>query len=58
MEKCEMAERKLYKVVVDLIKAVDHVPREVIWWARKKRSGGERNKGNHGNGYDNYDICD
>ena len=32
-KKYEIAGRKLYIVFVDLEKAFDSVPREVIWWA-------------------------
>ena len=38
MEKQEMAGRNLYTVFVDLEKAFDRVPKEVIWWSlRRKR---------------------
>ena len=33
MEKYEVAGRKLYMVFVNLEKAIDRVPRRVIWWA-------------------------
>ena len=39
MEKYETAGRKLYMVLVDLEKASDHVPREVILWAFRKGVG-------------------
>jgi len=46
MEKYEMAEKKLCMVFVDLEKAFDQVPRNVI---EVERSDRERNHGNHGN---------
>ena len=51
-KKYEVAGKKLYMVFVDLGKAFDSVPREVIWWAlKKKRSSRKRNKGDCGNIY-------
>ena len=42
MEKYEMAGRDLYMVFVDLEKAFNHVPREVIWWSLSRRGVLER----------------
>ena len=36
LEKYEMAGRDLYMVFVDLEKAFDCVPREVIWWSLRR----------------------
>ena len=35
--KYKMVGRKLYMVFFNLEKAFDHVPREVIWWALRKK---------------------
>ena len=40
--KYEMAEKKLYVVFVDFEKAFVRIPKEVIWWASRKRSVIER----------------
>ena len=37
LEKYKMAGRKLYVAFVDLEKAFDCVPREVIWWTLRKK---------------------
>ena len=42
MEKYEMAGRDLFMVFVDLEKAFNHVPREVIWWSLSRRGVLER----------------
>jgi len=42
MEKYEMAGKRLCIVFVDLEKAFDRVPREVIWWALKRKGVMER----------------
>ena len=42
MEKYETAERKLFMFFVDLEKAFDRVPREVIWWSLRRKGVLER----------------
>ena len=42
LQKYEMSGRKLYMVFVDLEKAFDHVPVEVICWALKRKGMIER----------------
>ena len=42
LEKYEMARRDLYMVFVDLEKAFDRFPREVIWWSLKRKGVLER----------------
>ena len=37
MEKYEAAGRKLFVVYADLKKAFDHIPREVILWALRRK---------------------
>ena len=57
LEKYEMAGRDLYVVFVDLEKAFDHVPREVIWWSLRRKGVLERNKSDNGNVYKYWNIC-
>ena len=42
LEKYEMAGRDLYMVFLDLKKAFDCVPREVIWWSLRRKGVLER----------------
>ena len=42
LEKYEMAGRDLYMVFVDLEKAFNRVPREVIWWSLRRKGVLER----------------
>ena len=42
LEKYEMAGRDLYMVFVDLEKAFDRVPGEVIWWSLRRKGVLER----------------
>ena len=42
LEKYEMAGRDLYMVFVDVEKAFDRVPREVIWWSLRRKGVLER----------------
>ena len=42
LDKYEMAGRKLYMVFIDLEKAFDHAPREVIRWALERKGAMER----------------
>ena len=42
LEKYEMAGRDLPMVYMDLEKAFDRVPREVIWWSLSRKGGLER----------------
>ena len=44
LEKDKVAGRKLCMEFVDLEKAFDHVPREVIWWTLRKNGVIEREK--------------
>ena len=51
LEKYEMVGRDLYVVFVDLEKAFDRVPREVIWWSLRRKGVLEREINDNGNVY-------
>ena len=42
LQQYDMAGRKLYIVIVKLEKAFDHVPKNVAWWAFRKKDVMER----------------